>query len=76
MAFIYALETLGLSSVTINCQDFSLIENGLKRALGLKPYERPVLMIGLGYAKDEGMIPCSYKKPLEILRTYNERGDK
>ena len=26
MAFLYALETLGLSSLTINCQDFSIIE--------------------------------------------------
>jgi len=75
MAFLYALETLGLNSVTINCQDFSIIENQLKRSLGLKPYERPILMLAVGYAKEEGMIPYSQKKPLDALRMYNHRGD-
>ena len=74
MAFLYALETLGLSSLTINCQDFSIIENRLKKSLGLKPYERPILMLAVGYAKDEGMIPFSCKKPLNRLRIYNTRG--
>lgn len=74
MAFLYALETLGLNSVTINCQDFSMIENQLKKALGLKPYERPILMLAVGYAKEEGMIPYSQKKPLDALRSYNQRG--
>lgn len=76
MAFLYALETMGLSSVTINCQDFSIIENRLKKALSLNPYERPILMLGVGYAKDEGMIPYSQKKPLSALRSYNTRGDQ
>jgi len=75
MAFLYALETLGLNSVTINCQDFSIIENQLKRSLGLKPYERPILMLAVGYAKEEGMIPYSQKKPLDALRSYNQRGN-
>ena len=76
MAFIYALETLGLSSVAINCQDFNIIENRLKRALGLKHYERPILMLAVGYAKESGMIPYSQKKPLEGLRMYNYHGEK
>ena len=76
MAFLYALETLGLNSLTINCQDFSMIENRLKKALGLKPFERPILMLAVGYAKEDGMIPYSQKKPLEMLRMYNQRGDQ
>ncbi|MBM3137900.1 MAG: nitroreductase family protein [Chloroflexi bacterium] len=74
MSFIYALETLGLSSVTINCPDFGIIENRFKKQLKLKPYERPVLMIGVGYAKSEGRIPYSTKKPLDLIRSYNEIG--
>jgi nitroreductase len=76
MAFLYALETLGLNSLTINCQDFSIIENRLKKALGLKPFERPILMLAVGYGQEDGMIPYSQKKPLEALRTYNQRGDQ
>ncbi len=72
MSFLYALETLGLSSVSINCPDFGIIENRFKKILHLKPYERPILMIGVGYAKSEGRIPFSTKKPLNLLRSYNE----
>lgn len=76
MSFLYALETLGLSSVTINCPDFGIIENRFKKKLHLKSHERPVLMIGVGYAKSEGKIPYSNKKPLELLRSYNDLGDE
>jgi nitroreductase len=71
MSFLYALETLGLSSVTINCPDFGIIENRFKKKLNLKLYERPILMIGVGYAKSEGRIPYSTKKSLDLLRSYN-----
>jgi nitroreductase len=74
MSFLYALETLGLSSVTINCPDFGIIENRFKKKLNLRSYERPVLMIGVGYAKSEGRIPYSTKKSLDLLRSYNDIG--
>ena len=74
MAFMYALETLGLSSVAINWPDFGLLENKMKKKLKLKPYERPVLLMGVGYAKKSGRIPYSKKKPLDELRSYNEPG--
>ena len=75
MAFMYALETLGLSSVAINWPDFGLLENKMKKKLNLKAYERPVLLLGVGYAKKTGKIPYSKKKPLDELRTYNKLGD-
>ncbi len=72
MAFLYALETVGLSSVTINWPDFGLLENKMKKKLNLETYERPVIVIGVGYAKDSGMIPFSQKKPLDLIRSYND----
>jgi len=74
MAFMYALETLGLSSVVINWPDFGLLESKMKKKLNLKPYERPIILIGVGYAKDEGKIPYSQKKPLDLIRSYNNLG--
>lgn len=74
MSFLYALETLGLSSVTINCPDFGIIENRFRKKLNLKSWERPILMIGVGYAKPLGKIPRSTKKPLDLLRSYNDLG--
>jgi nitroreductase len=76
MAFMLALETLGLSSITINWPDFGLLETRMQKKLHLKAYERPVLLLGVGYAKDEGRIPYSQKKPLELLRTFNDMGGK
>lgn len=75
MAFMYALETLSLSSVAINWPDFGLLESKMKKKLNLKAYERPVLLIGVGYAKENGRIPYSKKKPLESLRSYNDLGE-
>lgn len=72
MSFMYALETLGLSSVAINWPDFGLLENKLKKKLNLKAYERPIVLLAVGYAKDEGKIAFSQKKPLEQLRSYND----
>jgi len=72
MSFMFALETLGLSSVPINWPDFGLLENKMKKRLKLKDYERPVMMIAVGFAKDEGKIPFSQKKSIELLRSYND----
>jgi len=60
--------------VGIQWPDFGLLESKMKKKLNLKAYERPVIVLGVGYAKDEGMIPCSKKKPLEALRSYNDLG--
>jgi nitroreductase len=74
MSFMYALETLGLSSVGINWPDFALLENKMMKKLNLKYYERPVILLGVGYAKDTGKIPYSQKKSLDQLRSYNDLG--
>ena len=76
MAFIYALETLGLSSVAINWPDFGLLESKMKKKLNLKTYERPIILLGVGYARDDGMIPYSKKKPLALIRSYNDLENK
>lgn len=74
MSFMLALETLGLSSVAINCPDFSIIERRFRKKLNLKHFERPILMIGVGYANPDGKIPYSAKKSLALLRSYNDLG--
>lgn len=71
MAFMLALETLGLSSSVINWPDFEPVEIQMQKTLGLKTYERPVLLIAIGYARSDGGIPYSQKKNLESIRSYN-----
>ncbi len=74
MPFMYALETLGLASSSINWPDFEPLEAKMQKTLGLSPDERPIMLIAVGYADPEGMVAYSQKKSLEVLRTYNKIG--
>ena len=71
MTFMFALETLGLSSCSINWPGLEDLEMQMDAALGLAVYERPVMLISVGFAKQSGKIPFSHKKDLEHLRRYN-----
>lgn len=71
MSFMLALETLGLSSSVINWPDFEPLEIVMQKKLGLQVDERPIMLIAVGYADQDGKIPYSQKKDLNILRSYN-----
>jgi nitroreductase len=71
MGFIYALETLGLHSSPINWPDFEPLESKMAKALKLKPYERVIMLLAVGYADPQGSVGSSRKKELDTLRSYN-----
>lgn len=71
MTFMFALETLGLSSCSINWSGVEPLEVEMDNVLGLESYERPVILISVGYAKQSGKIPYSHKKELGEIRKYN-----
>ena len=71
MSFLFALETLGLSSSVINWPDFEPLERKMQKTLGLDTSERVVMLVAVGYADPKGGIPFSQKKSLDVLRTYN-----
>lgn len=72
MSFMFALETLGLSSSVINWPDFEPLEVKMQKTLGLDVSERVVMLIAFGYPDPNGGIPYSQKKSLEVLRSYNK----
>ena len=72
MTFMLALETLGLSSVPINWPDFGPLERKMGKTLGLKGYERPVMLLGVGYARADGKVPFSCKKSVEEIKSINK----
>lgn len=74
MGFMLALETLGLSSSVINWPDFEPLERKMQKTLGLEYDERVIMLIAIGYADPDGLIPFSEKKSLDILRRYNDLG--
>lgn len=71
MGFIYALETLGLSSCIINWPDFEPLEAKMQKTLKLGYDERVVMLIAIGYADPQGVIPYSQKKSLDVIRHYS-----
>lgn len=71
MSFMFALETLGLSSSSINWPDFEPLELKMQKTLGLDSSDRVVMLIAVGYADPEGGVPFSQKKSLDVLRSYN-----
>jgi hypothetical protein len=43
----------------------------MQKTLGLSVSDRVVMLIAVGYAHPEGMVPFSQKKELDTIRTYN-----
>jgi nitroreductase len=73
MSFMLALETLGLSSVPINWPDIEYQEKKMESLIPMAADERPIMMIGLGYADPEGGIPFSQKKSPAQLLIFNNK---
>lgn len=71
MSFMYALETLGLSSCPINWPDIAQKEREMAQLLKLEPDERPIMLISLGYPDPDGMVAYSQKKSLNQICSYN-----
>lgn len=72
MSLIFAFETLELSSCPINWPDVPEKEMEMRKMLALKPDERPIMLISVGYPDPNGMVPYSQKKELDQVRVYNK----
>ncbi|WP_187260549.1 nitroreductase family protein [Pontibacter beigongshangensis] len=72
MSFMFALETLGLSSCPINWPDIEERERGLEKFLKLKPHERGIMFFSIGYPLEEGQIPYSQKKTIDNIIKYHK----
>lgn len=67
MQLMLAFETLGLSTCPINWPDIELREKLIADKLRLQYYERPVMLLAVGYADPSGGIPFSQKKSDQLL---------
>lgn len=71
MAFLQALETLGLASCTINWPEISAREKRARGAIPLEPDERIIMFIAVGYADETGLVPYSPKQPAAAFTKFN-----
>ena len=72
MSFMFALETLGLSSMPINWPDIERLERRMEKIVDLADDERPLMLIGVGYADPNAKVPYSQKKSPGYLIRYNQ----
>lgn len=67
MQLMLAFETLGLSTCSINWPDVESAEKKMENLLKLKPYERPIMLLSVGFARDQGGVAYSQKKNANTL---------
>ncbi|GAB2921959.1 nitroreductase family protein [Rheinheimera gaetbuli] len=67
MQLMLALESLGLQSCPINWPDEEPREREMAEKLQLQYWQRPVMLLATGYAKPDGGVPFSQKKPPQQL---------
>lgn len=73
MSFVFALETLGLSSCIINWPDIEQKELEMAKLIGLEDDERPVFLIAVGYPDPAELVAFSDKKSVDELITYGSK---
>lgn len=67
MQLMLALETLGISTCSINWPDIASREHKIRKIIELKDYERIVMLLAVGYADSTGGIPYSQKKENNLI---------
>ena len=67
MQLLLSLEILGLNSCVINWPDIVARDKKISELLGLKPHEKVVMLIAVGYGDEQGLIPFSQKKTADEL---------
>lgn len=70
MGLVYGLEAQGVNSCCINWPDLPDREADMRKLLGLKPYERVVMLIAYGYADPDALVPFSAKRLVDEIRRY------
>ena len=72
MSFIFALETLGLSSLCINWPNLSEIEEEIRKLIELEDDEFVVMLIGIGYSHNDAKIAFSGKRSVSDILEINK----
>jgi nitroreductase len=71
MGTLLALESMGISTCCINWPDIAELEDRMATTLHLALDERPVMLIAIGYADPDGLVPHSQKKSGSQIIRYN-----
>jgi nitroreductase len=71
MSFMFALETLGLSSCSINWPSSAKHDQAFQALLGASPSQRVVMLIAVGYQDEARHVARSTKRPVDMMLRFN-----
>jgi nitroreductase len=71
MAFLFGLESVGLSSCCINWPNLPEKDDAVSAILSLAPDERVIMLIAVGFPAYDAIVPYSAKKSLQEIRSFN-----
>ena len=71
MSFMFAMESMGLATCSINWPDQEPHESKMRDALKLDADERVIMLIAFGWPDPDGLVPYSAKRGLDELRMFN-----
>ena len=70
MQFMQACDRLGLATCPINWPDIEVNERNIRSLLNLTDSQRTVMLIAVGYADPDGLIPYSEKKSVASITEF------
>ena len=70
MALQFSFVCDGLGCCCINWPDVASQDKRLRELVKMEPTERAVMLISVGYPLEDGLVPYSAKKEVELLRSY------
>lgn len=71
MNLVLALQTLGISSCIVNWGDVKDKNRALSKKLNLKPFQKCITTLSIGYGMEGSGIPSSIKKSLKSVVKYH-----
>jgi nitroreductase len=72
MGLILGLESQGVSTCCINWPDIPAKDVRMRELIGLRSFEKVVMLVAYGYRDEHGLVPFSQKKPLDLAREYRK----
>lgn len=67
MQLMLSLQVLGLATCPINWPDVELADKKISKVVDVASHERIIMLIAVGYEKQDGLIPSSPKKEYSTL---------
>ncbi len=71
MTLALAFHAAGMGACMLNWSVTSDIDRAMRKCVGIPSHEAVITMMGVGHLKDKFDVPCSQRKPLDLVLSLN-----